>query len=122
MTQRIADYLFEEGAQRFRELHADSHRQMFVAHPHLRNGFYVCPLCLRAFGRQSLEHGHLSIEHVPPSNRGGPFAESAAVQVLQTAPPVMNSTPIWQIETVLNRSGARVLILNRSERKLMATS
>jgi hypothetical protein len=75
MPQHVAICLFEEGAQRFREFHADSHRQIVTAHPHLRNGFYVCPLCLRAFGRQSLEHGHLSIEHVPPRNQGGPFAK-----------------------------------------------
>ena len=32
---------------------------------------YACPLCMRAFTRQHLEQGFLSLEHVPPRSMGG---------------------------------------------------
>ena len=33
--------------------------------------FYVCPLCLQAFGDEALKAGFLTREHVPPMSVGG---------------------------------------------------
>ena len=33
--------------------------------------FYVCPLCLTAFGEDALRDGRLTRDHVPPENVGG---------------------------------------------------
>lgn len=35
------------------------------------NGTYVCPLCGRQHGMESLRSGFLTLEHVPPSKQGG---------------------------------------------------
>lgn len=32
---------------------------------------YVCPLCLRGFGREAVMNGTLTLEHVPPRSQGG---------------------------------------------------
>ena len=33
--------------------------------------FYVCPLCLHAFGRDAIQHRVLTFDHVPPRSVGG---------------------------------------------------
>jgi hypothetical protein len=63
MTQGEAQRyrLFNEGAARFPRVFPDVAERIINTYPHFEDGFYVCPLCLKAFRREAIEVNMLSI-------------------------------------------------------------
>lgn len=69
-ARRVADGFrsaawFTQGYEAFRRSFPEAARTIS------QEPFYVCPLCLTAFGDDALRDGRLTRDHVPPENVGG---------------------------------------------------